>query len=259
VIALVMLYLALTILHIIPKGMIPVRPPKALSHWIADLAENKHPLAPFALGALTFFLPCGFTQSLQLVALASGSFVNGALIMGIFAIGTLPALIGISVISSNAKGAFSRMLLTCSGSLVLLLALFSLRSDLALTGIEVPFPVPTPMAAPSNLNPNLNLPPSPPPSAPTPSANDVQEVTMAVTPYSYEPSELQIRAGAKIRWIVDGTRASGCTRGIVIPSLGIQKILQPGENIIEFTAPSTPGRLPFSCSMGMVRGAFNVQ
>jgi len=262
VIALVMLYLALTILHVIPKGLVPVRPPRALSHWIADLSENKHPLAPFALGALTFFLPCGFTQSLQLVALASGSFINGALVMGVFALGTLPALIGISVISSNAKGAFSRLFLTFSGSLVLLLALFNLRSGLALAGYEVPFSLPPQVAAPVQPNPGNQVPPTPtpdaPPPTPSPVAGDVQEVAMAVTPYSYEPSELTIRAGATVRWIVDGSRASGCTRGIVVPSLGIQKILQPGQNIIEFTAPSTPGRLPFSCSMGMVRGSFNV-
>jgi len=245
VVALIMLYLALTILHIIPKGSFPIRPPKQLAHWIANLSENDHPAAPFALGAMTFFLPCGFTQSLQLAALASGSFISGALIMGTFAIGTLPALLGISAISSNARGAFSRIFLRFAGTLVLILSLFNLNSGLALTGIDVPR---TFAAAFGNNTPSGSAPRV---------ANGIQEVAMRVTPYGYEPSQLTIKAGIPVRWVVDGTNTSGCTRGLVIPSLGIRKILQPGENVIEFTAPSA-GTLAFSCTMGMVRGSFTV-
>jgi len=256
VIALVMLYLALTILKILPKGLLGIRPPKALSHWIADLAENKHPAAPFALGALTFFLPCGFTQSLQLVALASGSFVSGALVMGIFALGTLPSLLGLSFISSNARGSASRLFLTFSGTLVLLLALFNLRSGLALAGFNVDLPFPSPLQQAQQPVNDPTIPnPSPSPN-PNPSPS-VQDVSMAVTSYGYEPSEITIRSGMPVRFHVDGTNAGGCTRGFVIPSLGIQKVLAAGDNIFEFT-PESPGRIPFSCSMGMVRGSFTV-
>lgn len=133
-VALIMLWLALTILQIIPKGSFPIRPPKKLSRWIQGLSESENPAAPFALGAFTFFLPCGFTQSLQLVALASGSFITGALTMFIFALGTLPSLLGLSAISSTAKGATSRLFLRFSGALVLVLALVNLQSGFALTG-----------------------------------------------------------------------------------------------------------------------------
>jgi plastocyanin len=195
---------------------------------------------------LTFFLPCGFTQSLQLVALASGSFMSGAFTMFTFALGTLPSLLGISAISSHAKGTSSRLFLRFAGTLVVLLALFNLQNGLALAGVELPFPTPEILRR-SPATRQAALPP----------AGKVQTVRMAVGSYGYEPSELTIRAGTPVRWIVDGTNASGCTRGIVIPSLGIRRILNAGENVIEFTAQN-PGRLPFSCSMGMVRGAFNV-
>lgn len=49
--------------------------------------------AQFLIGKVeTFFLPCGFTQSMQIVALSSGSFVSGMFIMLAFALGTLPML-----------------------------------------------------------------------------------------------------------------------------------------------------------------------
>ncbi len=51
---------------------------------------------PLFIGFGTFFLPCGFTQSMQVVALTSGNFWSGTLIMLAFAIGTLPMLMFLS-------------------------------------------------------------------------------------------------------------------------------------------------------------------
>lgn len=245
IVALIMLYLALTILQIIPKGNFPIRPPKKLSRWIVRLSESDNPVAPFALGACTFFLPCGFTQSLQLVALASGSFVSGALTMFVFALGTLPSLIGLSLIASTATGTASRLFLRFSGALVLVLAVFNLNSGFALTGINI-----SSVFATGNRQGQT--------AAAAAVKDGVQDVFMKVTRSGYEPSNLAIKAGLPVRWHVDGAGAIGCTSQLVIPDLNIVKSLGQGENIIEFTAPSTAGQLAFSCSMGMVRGSFTV-
>jgi sulfite exporter TauE/SafE/copper chaperone CopZ len=241
VVALVMLYFSLTILRILPKNA-HIRMPKKLSRWIANLSESDHPAAPAALGALTFFLPCGFTQSLQLVALGSGSFMTGAAIMFTFALGTLPSLLGLSALSSTLKGPSSRIFLRFSGALVLVLALFNLQSGFALAGIDLTQGFAAQQGAVT---------------APTPTKG-VQEVSMRVTSNGYEPSAITIKAGMPVRWKVDGTNALGCTAILTIPDLNISKSLGRGENIIEFTAPTKKGRLAFMCSMGMVRGTFNV-
>ncbi len=252
-IAFVMLSVALSILKILPKNAFGFRPPKALSHWIHDLAENKHPLAPLALGAMTFFLPCGFTQSLQLVALASGSFWTGAMTMFVFALGTAPALLGISALSSTVSGTFSRLFLRFAGTLVFILALFNLNSALALTGIDTSgiLNALTPLQSNGAGNP------APSDGAPPNIANGVQEVSMKAEPEGYQPNVLTVKAGIPVRWTVDGTDAAGCESSLVIPSLNISRILDRGPNVIEFT-PQQPGRLLFSCSMGMYRGYFNV-
>jgi plastocyanin len=195
------------------------------------------------MGALTFFLPCGFTQSLQLAALASRSFLTGGIMMFVFALGTLPSLLGISAISSTASGTFSRLFLRFSGTLVLLLALFNLNSGFALTGFDL-----SRVFAGGSQQAD----------APAPIINgDVQEVSMAVTPYGYEPRNLTIKAGVPVRWKIDGSGASGCTSVMTIPVLNISEPLRQGENIIEFTA-TQKGQLAFMCSMGMVRGSFTV-
>ena len=66
--------------------------PSFIGKKVHGLKEINHTLMPFLLGAVTFFLPCGFTQSMQIYTLTTGNFVEGALTMFIFALGTLPVL-----------------------------------------------------------------------------------------------------------------------------------------------------------------------
>ena len=80
---------------------------------------------------------------------------------------------------------------------------------------------------------------------------------MKVTNSGYVPSNLTIKAGVPVKWMIDGAGAVGCTSQIVIPDLNITKSLSRGINEIDFTAPNA-GQLAFSCSMGMVRGSFTV-
>lgn len=96
-------------------------------------------IAPMLLGALTFILPCGFTQSMQFYALSSGSFSTGALTMLVFSLGTFPVLSALSFASvkfsqgKNAGNFFKTM-----GFLVLFFALINLISALSLGGIIDP-------------------------------------------------------------------------------------------------------------------------
>ena len=92
----VMIVLGLQMLGLLPSlGRVMPTIPKALAQRIYGLAERDTKQTAFLLGGLTFFLPCGFTQALQLYALASGDFLTGALTMLAFALGTLPALLSL--------------------------------------------------------------------------------------------------------------------------------------------------------------------
>jgi sulfite exporter TauE/SafE len=243
IVAVVMLWLGLSQLGVTDYLPLPTLP-KSVSHRIAALSDSPHPAAPFALGALTFFLPCGFTQSMQLVALASGNPITGGMLMFFFALGTMPSLLGLSVLSTYAKDTrFTSFLKPMTAMLVILLGLLNLQSGLTLLGAPISLPS---FAATTSI-------------ATAPAAvGEVQNVAMTVTPYgSYDPDVLTVKAGIPVKWTIDGTNAQGCTSGIVVPSLGIRQNLHRGDNVITFT-PTTPGQIAFSCSMGMVRGSFNV-
>lgn len=95
--------------------------------------------APFIVGAGTFFLPCGFTQAMQVAALSSGSFVSGLLIMSAFAIGTLPMLALLSFGSASfAQSKYAPLFFKSAGVLVIGLGLFALIAGLAGLGIINP-------------------------------------------------------------------------------------------------------------------------
>ena len=70
---------------------------------------------------------------------------------------------------------------------------------------------------------------------------------------------ITVKAGIPVRWnlkVPEGV-LTGCNNAIVIPEYGIEKTLQAGDNIIEFT-PEEPGTVQFTCWMGMIRSEINV-
>jgi sulfite exporter TauE/SafE len=67
------------------------------------LPVNTVPRA-LGLGALWGWLPCGLVYSVLVTALASGSAVQGALIMVAFGLGTLPNLLAIGLFWESIKG-----------------------------------------------------------------------------------------------------------------------------------------------------------
>jgi uncharacterized protein len=74
------------------------------------LPANTVPKA-FALGALWGWLPCAMVYSVLLLALTSGDAYEGGLIMAAFGAGTLPNVLGLSLIASRLRGVTRKPLL----------------------------------------------------------------------------------------------------------------------------------------------------
>lgn len=198
--------------------------------------------AAMLTGAATFFLPCGFTQAMQLYAISTGDFRAGAIAMGAFALGTAPALLGIGGLSSIIKGSAARIFYSVVGVLVIVFGLYNVRIGMAV------LPLAFPAADGQNFTPADGA------SVP----DGAQTITMTQTSSGYEPSELTAKVGVPVRWVITSESSFTCASSLVVPSLGIQKNLKKGENVITFT-PTKAGPIPFSCSMGMYRGVINVE
>lgn len=139
-IGLVMFILGINLLDVFPwaKRFQPAMP-RFLSKHALGVTRFNHTLTPLLIGLATFFLPCGFTQSMQLYTLSTGSFLTGALTMFTFALGTLPVLGLISFSSfsiehSARKGLFFKT----AGLIVIFFALFNLYNSLVVIGLFPP-------------------------------------------------------------------------------------------------------------------------
>jgi uncharacterized protein len=236
--SLVMIMLGLNMLGFLPNigRYLPTLPP-SLAHRLHDATTAETKGVAFLLGAATFFLPCGFTQALQLYVLSKGSFTVGALTMLAFALGTLPALLSLSAVSSLAKGAFQKHFLRFAGATIILLGIFNIRYGLVLTGSEVARP-PTANsgAVAAEVQPDRSF----------------QRIAMKVVDLEYNPHQFTVKQGIPVQWWIDGSQAEGCGRVLLAPGLGIRKILSDASaTLINFT-PQKTGDYAFNCGMGMM-------
>jgi len=140
VIAIVMLILGINLLDVFPwsKRLQPSMP-KFISKRAYNVSSLNHTLTPLLVGIATFFLPCGFTQSMQLYTLTTGSFLKGGLTMLSFALGTLPILALISFSSFSIQNSKkSGVFFKSAGLIVILFALFNLINVLVIIGLIPP-------------------------------------------------------------------------------------------------------------------------
>lgn len=243
VVAVLMLSIGANLLKLFPKDTFQLTPPKWLAHKIHDLQGSKHPAVPFILGALTFFLPCGFTQSVQLYALSVGDPATAATIMAIFALGTAPVLFGLGAATSVAHGKTLKRVTQVAGILVLVIGLSQLRNGAALLGLSNPGAVTQEKLAVAEDSLIL--------------ANGKQIIQMELAQGFYSPDVLQVVEDVPVEWQIYAPQFMGCADTLVSRGLGISTRLRPGDNTVAFT-PTEPGQYIFSCSMGMVRGTMVV-
>ncbi len=228
-----------------------LQPPKWLQRRIRRESKRGSLFAPGVLGALTVFIPCGTTQAMMVAAVGTGSPTRGALIMFAFVLGTSPLFFALGYLATRLgatlRGAFTRV----AALAVMVLAALSFWSGATLAG------------APPVVSAFLAGDTSPPASPAFVAAAGqggalVQEVVVQAEPRAYVPSRVQFKVGqpAQLK-IVTGQRV-GCTSVFTIPSLGVEQAL-PRSSAATFAIPTDrPGKVRFTCGMGMYSGTIEV-
>ncbi|MEU8001456.1 sulfite exporter TauE/SafE family protein [Catellatospora sp. NPDC049111] len=231
-------------------------PPASWARMVRGRARSQSALAPAVLGVASILIPCGVTLSVMALAVASGSPWQGALVMAVFVAGTAPlfAVLGYAAARARrAAGGWAKRLAVATGVVVLALGAYTLNGGLELTG--------SPIAA-SQVAYTLGLTGDSAPTQVTGARVTVeaghQTVIVSAKTAAYAPGNLEVAAGLPTTLIVRSDRAKGCVRAFVIPSLNIEKILPiNGDTRIELGV-LRPGRLTYSCSMGMYTGRLTV-
>lgn len=250
-VSLLMIFSGLGMLGINLGRRLQLSLPKPITRYIGNENNFRGKWLPILLGALTFFLPCGFTLTAQGVALLSGSALQGSLIMLFFALGTLPMLLVIGFSSKRffqnprLSGQFNKI----AGVLVLFFALYNLNAQFNRLGLPSLSDFGYVKTGVKNVNvEDLSA-----------IVGGKQVIKMEASSRGYKPNSFKVRVGVPVRWEITDTGTSGCTNAVISPALFIGQIdLVPGQTSVKEFTPEKPGRYKFSCWMGMVSGVIEV-
>src|SRR3989344_1123698 len=245
IISVLMLLVGLQLLNVCWAARLMPRLPKFITRAAARDGRGQSNLMPLSAGALTFFLPCGFTLIAQGVALASGNFLYGSLIMLYFAFGTLPTLLVISIsgLKFTSKPHLTAKFSTVAGILILFFSFYNMNGQLNVLGL----PSLSDMAFAAKTPDMATL------SAPTTLDDSIQLISIVARDFNYLPAgPTTITAGVPTKLVVDDQGAVGCStflsaRGLFDGFVALKR----GQNIIDLGTPKA-GTYKITCSMGMV-------
>ncbi|HMO79090.1 MAG TPA: sulfite exporter TauE/SafE family protein [Candidatus Paceibacterota bacterium] len=230
--------------------------PQNLSDRIKNFSTNKHPSIPFVIGFMTFFLPCGFTQSIQFYVLGTGSFWSGALTMLFFAIGTFPALFAISFgvsIFNNSK--HKKNILRIAGLVIIIFSLIILSNSLNLLGFNVKnifnkennnkdFAIENISNMDLESLKNLEI------TENVSFVDDLQYITISAN-NGYKPRKSVANANTETIIRFDTEMSFDCSTIVNLPSLKINKRLPPTGSTEINIGIQKQGIFRGSCGMGM--------
>lgn len=269
----VMFLLGLQLTEIFPRLKSSLTLPSSIGRLIGIKKRGEREYShkdSMMMGALTFFLPCGFTQAMQLYAVSTGSPVSGAIIMSMFALGTSPGLLSIGGLTSVVKGVFAQRFFRIVGVVVIMMALFNINNAVNLLGIKRLIENRT-TAKPStsqqvvgSTTPEQSSQLGPSTNTTSASAANNEPIilnTTYTTEGDIQPSNFTTKVGRKTTLIVDVKQdGSGCMSTIMIPQLDNNaQFLKGGQKLTLTFTPTQAGDYPITCAMGIARGNLTVE
>lgn len=240
-VSLVMVVLGLQMLGIKWALAVPLKTPKFIASKLEEGSKLSGQYVPFFVGAVTFFIPCGFTLIAQTNALTSGDFMTSAARMTAFAVGTLPvlALLSFTSVKLYANPNFSRVFNYIVSSLVLFFAVYNINAQLNVLGyasLSSIFSTQETKALASNVW----------------NEDGYQILSLVADGFEYSPKYSSIKANVPTKIIVNNNGVLGCATAMYARGLYESVVyLKPGENIVDIPNPQK-GVYRVSCSMGMV-------
>ncbi len=243
-VSLVMLLIGLQMAGVKWAERFQIRMPKFVTRKVAGNGAKQGNQLPFAIGAGTVVLPCGFTLIAQGIALTSGSAVSGALMLMMFVFGTMVPLlfIGVASIKGSENPKRGRAFSFYAGIVLVLFALYNVNGQMNVLGMtslsDVFAKAPT-----ENVGAKQVV-----------NKKGEQIVNLVAKGFSYTlTSPATIQAGVPTKLIVDDQGVQGC--GVFLAARGLIPgfvDLKLGENVIDLGKPKK-GTYKITCSMGMVR------
>jgi uncharacterized protein len=260
-----------------------LEPPRFITRYIRRKSKGEVTDAtPLFLGAMTVLIPCGVTQAMMAVAIASGSPVVGATTMFAFTLGTTPVFFALAYLATRLGQRLEKNFMRVTAIVVLVLGLISIDAALTLAGFPYSF---------TNLRMAMRANSAPPPAAAVtqPPLHTADPLAAAATPGAaasnstglsgafgpqarpgtvvinvssngYSPQVARAQANIPLKLEMVSKEAYSCARSLVIPSLNVQQLLpESGTVTIDIPPQAAGSKLFYSCSMGMYSGVIEFE
>ena len=249
----------LNMLNMFPSlRKIRIKMPDFLSKFTSD-KNKKHSNSPVIIGLLNgLMIACGPLQAIYIMAAGTGSPLEGAKMLFVFGLGTLPVMLGFGYIASFLSSKATHKILKASGVIVIIIGVLMLNNGLSLSGSGYDFKSLSERLTLQNSNVNTNV------YTKAPAANNIavqkdgyQEIRMDVTAAGWSPTKFILKKGVPVYWIINGIELTSCNSAGQVPKYNLHFKIHAGEQTVQFT-PTESGVVPFSCWMGMIQGTFVV-
>jgi sulfite exporter TauE/SafE len=221
-----------------------IQPPKFITRYIRRTAKagGTDWFTPLFLGALTVLIPCGVTQAMMAVALATGNPLQSAALMFAFILGTSPVFFVVAYLTTQIGARLERWFMRFVALVVLVLGLVSINSGLNLVGSPLALASLRRSLDSSSASQAFSEPPS-------------SSLSLTAGNSGYFPHTLYALAGQEISMNIVTNGTYSCARDFIIPSLGYETLL-PSSGTVALTLPAQPAGtvIRFTCSMGMYTG-----
>ncbi len=232
-----------------------IRLPRFLVHGLFN--QQRKSSSPFIIGLLNgLMIACGPLQAMYVLAAGTGSAIEGAKLLAVFAVGTLPLMMLLGYTANMVTANMTRQFLKISGIIILVLGAVMLNRGLVLSGTgndinslsakysqKIKAKYMTWQHSFADVGTHIQA--------------GYQIIYMEVEDKKYIPDDFTIRKNVPVKWIINVKQLPDCNKQIVIPSLDKTIDLHLGLQIIEFT-PTDTGVISWSCQMGMIPGVFIV-
>ncbi|MGR9116080.1 MAG: urease accessory protein UreH domain-containing protein [Gammaproteobacteria bacterium] len=233
-----------------------IRLPRVFNRFLAKL--RLHTSNPLIFGLLNgMMIACGPLQAMYIMAAGTESPVQGAKLLAVFALGTLPVMTAFGTFASMISANATRYFIKISGFIIILLGAVMLNRSMMIAGTG--YDVNSLMSRVSQeFKAHFMTWQHDHADAVAHIQEGYQIIYMEAEQKAYIPDEFTLRYGVPVKWIINVKVLSNCNKKIIVPSLDMTIGLKPGLQVVEFT-PRQVGAISWSCHMGMIPGTFIVK